>query len=55
MARAAKGSAPFFLPEFKNNVKGDGQECPSYTNKTKVKSDGQGCPSYTNPASWGRA
>jgi hypothetical protein len=40
MAQAAKGSAPFFLPESRNNVKSDRQECPSYTNKTKSKSRG---------------
>jgi hypothetical protein len=31
--------AGIFLPESKDNVKSDGQECPSYTNKSKVKSD----------------
>jgi hypothetical protein len=33
--------AGIFLPESKDNVKSDGQECPSYTNKTKVKSPGR--------------
>jgi hypothetical protein len=41
MAQAAKGSALFFWPESRNNVKSDGHECPSYTNKTKVKSRGR--------------
>jgi hypothetical protein len=38
MAQASKGSAPFFLAESKTNVKSDGQECPSYTNKARAGS-----------------
>jgi hypothetical protein len=41
MAQAAKGSAPFFLPESRNNVKSDGPEGLSYPDKTKVKSRGR--------------
>jgi hypothetical protein len=41
MAQAAKGSAPFFSPESRNNFKSDGPECLSTQTKPKSKAAGE--------------